>query len=172
MRIFAERGIAGAPTSAISKGAGIAEGSLFTYFKTKDELLNALYQDLRMEFSRHMADFPFKKNARARLRFIWDKYLDLGASHPEQLKVLAQLRASGKLLRDNETPTLAQLEVMRATADAAGKNRLGNLPPEYLVLMFRAQVEITLEFINAHPELAPACRDRGFTMLWRGLAGR
>jgi len=40
LRICAERGIGGAPTSAISKAAGIAEGSLFTYFKTKDELLD------------------------------------------------------------------------------------------------------------------------------------
>jgi AcrR family transcriptional regulator len=39
--IFADRGL-GAPTSAISKEAGVAEGTLFPYYGSKDELVNAL----------------------------------------------------------------------------------------------------------------------------------
>src|SRR5271165_7041792 len=101
LRICAERGIGGAPTSAISKAAGIAEGSLFTYFKTKDDLLDELYASLRREFSRHLPDFPHGEDTRTRLKYIWDKFLKLGAEHPEQLKVLAQLRASGKLFKEN-----------------------------------------------------------------------
>src|SRR5208282_1032371 len=49
-QVFAERGL-GAPTAAITKAAGIAEGSLFTYFKTKDELINALYRELKLELA-------------------------------------------------------------------------------------------------------------------------
>ncbi|HAZ3452149.1 TPA: helix-turn-helix transcriptional regulator, partial [Klebsiella pneumoniae] len=36
---FAQSGIA-ASTSAIARSAGVAEGTLFRYFATKDELLN------------------------------------------------------------------------------------------------------------------------------------
>lgn len=172
LRVCAERGISGAPTSAISKAAGIAEGSLFTYFKTKDELLSELYMELRMEFSRHLPDFPFGKDVYTRLKYIWDQYLDLGAAHPEQLKVLAQLRASGKLFRENETPSLALIEILKGTVEAAQGSELANLPAEYLVLMYRAQAEITLEFINAHPESAAMCRELGFKMLWRGLTDK
>ena len=32
----------GASTAGIAKGAGVAEGSLFTYFSNKDDLLNQL----------------------------------------------------------------------------------------------------------------------------------
>ena len=42
-RVFVERGVAASPTSAISKAAGVAEGTLFTYFKTKEELMHELY---------------------------------------------------------------------------------------------------------------------------------
>jgi hypothetical protein len=31
--------------------------------------------------------------------------------------------------------------------------------------------EITVEFINAHPESAEVCRELGFKMLWKGLTG-
>ena len=38
-----------APTAKIAKGAGVAEGTLFTYFANKDELLNRLYLELKMD---------------------------------------------------------------------------------------------------------------------------
>ncbi|MDR3773437.1 MAG: helix-turn-helix domain containing protein [Terracidiphilus sp.] len=171
LRICAERGIAGAPTSAISKAAGIAEGSLFTYFKTKNDLLNELYEVLRTEFSRHLPDFPHGADARARLRYIWDRILDLGAAHPEQLTVLAQLRASGKMVNDNRAPTFALAEVMRAAIELTAGSELSDLPAEYLVLMVRAQTEITIEYINAHPESAAVCRALGFQILLKGLTG-
>ena len=172
LHICADRGIGGAPTSAISREAGVAEGSLFTYFKTKDDLLNELYHELRMEFSRHLPDFPHGQDAGTRLRYIWEKFLDLGAEHPEQLKVLAQLRASGRLIRGDEEPSFALVEVMRAITEAAASSDLPEVPVEYLVLMIRAQMEITVEFINAHPESAPVCREWGFRMLWKELTGK
>jgi AcrR family transcriptional regulator len=169
LKICAERGIGGAPTSAISKAAGIAEGSLFTYFKTKDELLSELYRTLRREFSLHLNEFPHADDAKKRLKYIWDKFLDLGMQHPEQLKVLAQLRASGKLFKDNEAPSFVVVELFKAIAEATGSNGHANYPPEYLVLMVRAQMEITVEFVNAHPESLEICREHGFEMLWKGL---
>lgn len=56
--------------------------------------------------------------------------------------------------------------------EVAGGNELRNVPPEFLVLLMRAQVEITLEFITAHPEWADICKELGFKALWRGMAGK
>jgi AcrR family transcriptional regulator len=172
LRVFAERGIANAPTSAISKEAGISEGSLFTYFKTKEELMSALYFELRMEFSRQLTDFPHGTDAETRLRYIWDRYLDLGASHPEQLKVLSQLRATGRLFKEDETPAFAFVEVLKATHEAVQETELRKAPPEYLVLMMRSLAEITMEYVHAHPENAKVCRELGYKMIWTGFTGK
>jgi AcrR family transcriptional regulator len=172
LRVFEERGTVNAPTSAISKAAGVAEGTLFTYFKTKDELTNELYLELRQEFSRHMGEFPYKASAKARLRYIWDRYLDLAAEHPRRLKVLTQLRASGRFFKENEPRALALVEALRAVTDAAKVNELRNMSPEYLVLMVRSQLEMTVEFIHANPECAASCREQGFRMVWSGLTGK
>jgi AcrR family transcriptional regulator len=172
LNVCAERGIGGAPTSAVSRQAGVAEGSLFTYFKTKDELLNELYHELRLELSRHLTEFPHGSDSRTRLRYIWDKFLDLGAEHPEQLKVLMQLRASGKLARADEKPSFALIEIVRAITEAAAASEFRTVPGEYLVLMVRAQMEATVEFINAHPGSAEGCREWGFKMLWKELTAR
>src|ERR1700691_4304885 len=91
-RLFAERGLTAAPTSEISKLAGVAEGTLFTYFKTKDDLINALYREVKLELAdAMMSDFPRKKNIRTKLRHVWDRYVNWGIKNPSQHKVLQQM---------------------------------------------------------------------------------
>src|ERR1035437_3103686 len=73
--VFAERGI-GAPTAAISKVAGVAEGSLFTYFATKDDLMNALYREIKHEVAESlMLKFPREQDVRIRMLHVWDAYV-------------------------------------------------------------------------------------------------
>jgi AcrR family transcriptional regulator len=73
----------GAATSAISSAAGVAEGTLFTYFPTKDELVNALYREIKLELAdAMMSGFPRKKNIRTRLQHIWDGYVHWGLANP------------------------------------------------------------------------------------------
>lgn len=171
MDVFAERGIGHAPTSAISAAAGIAEGTLFRYFKSKDELLNELYRELRKELDRELVDYPFGANAQTRLRFVWDRYLSLAMQYPKRLKVLRQLRSSGRLFKDSETPTMALMEVLHSTKEAAELGGFERASAEFLVLLFRAQAEATAEFIGAHRDLDAESREVGFKMIWRGLAG-
>jgi len=40
--VFSEKGYSGATTSQVAKAAGVAEGTIFRYFKTKKELLSAI----------------------------------------------------------------------------------------------------------------------------------
>jgi len=171
MDLFADRGIGQAPTSAISAAAGVAEGTLFTYFKTKDELLNELYRELRKELDREMGDYPFTAEVNTRLRFVWDRYLSLAMRFPKRLKVLQQLRASGRLLKDAEAPSMTIMELLHTTKEAAEKGGLRHASAEFLVLLFRAQAEATVEFIGAHRELELESRELGFELIWRSLTG-
>ena len=171
MELFAERGIGHTPTAAISAAAAVAEGTLFTYFKTKDELINELYRELRKEMDREMDDYPFAGDAHARLRYVWDRYLSLAMRFPKRLKVLQQLRASGRLLKDAEAPNMTITELLHTTREAAERGGFHSASAEYLVLMFRAQAEATVEFIGAHRELETESRELGFRLLWRGLTG-
>jgi AcrR family transcriptional regulator len=61
-RLFAKPGLAAAPTSEISKRAGIAEGTLFTYFESKGDLINSLYREIKLELAdAMMSGFPSKE---------------------------------------------------------------------------------------------------------------
>src|SRR5882672_9607253 len=101
IEVFAERGL-GAATSAISGTAGVAEGTLFTYFKTKDKLINALYREIKLELAdAMMSGFPRKQRVRTRLRHVWDGYVNWGIANPKQRKVLAQLQVSEVLTEES-----------------------------------------------------------------------
>lgn len=76
---FAQSGIA-ASTSAIARSAGVAEGTLFRYFATKDELLNELYLAIKLRLVRTMIAGldPDEKRPKENARNIW-KAISTGA---------------------------------------------------------------------------------------------
>ncbi|OJV55460.1 MAG: hypothetical protein BGO31_19030 [Bacteroidetes bacterium 43-16] len=47
MHLFVEKGIQGTPMSAIAKAAGTGMGTIYNYFPTKEELINAIYLHIK-----------------------------------------------------------------------------------------------------------------------------
>lgn len=52
LKLFVEYGFHGTPTSKIAEEAGVANGTLFNKFKTKDELIVALFVDIELRMSK------------------------------------------------------------------------------------------------------------------------
>jgi AcrR family transcriptional regulator len=172
-RVFAERGLAAAPTLEISKQAGIAEGTLFTYFKTKDDLINALFREIKLEQADAiMSGFPRKKSVRTRLRHVWDGYVNWGMKNPEQRKVLSQLQVSGMLSRQSlEAGSAPYVEVNNTTRDAIEQHILRvDLPIELISKMLAASAEATMDLIVLKPGMANKYRNGGFEIYWSGIA--
>lgn len=81
---FAQSGIA-ASTSAIARSAGVAEGTLFRYFATKDELLNELYLAIKLRLVRMMIaglDPDEKRPKEKRAQYLEQLYR-LGGAQPD-----------------------------------------------------------------------------------------
>src|SRR6202171_1979787 len=172
-RVFAERGLTAAPTSEISRQAGVAEGTLFTYFKTKDDLINALYREIKLELAdAMMSGFPRKKSVRNRLRHVWDSYVNWGVANPEPRKVLAQLLVSGMLSKESiEAGSAPFVEIQNMTRDAIDQHILRvDLPIELISKMLGALAEAAMDLIVFKPAMANKYRDGGFEIYWSGIA--
>ena len=171
-RLFAERGLTAAPTSEISKQAGVAEGTLFTYFKTKDDLINALYREIKLELAdAMMSDFPRKKNVRTRLQHVWDRYVNWGIANPKQRKVLAQLQVSEVLTNESRDAGSAPFVEFQTMIRDAIERRLfrNDLPVELISKSLAALVEATVDLTAANPRKANKYRDTGFQIFWAGI---
>ena len=170
--LFAERGLTAAPTSEISKQAGVAEGTLFTYFKTKDDLINALYREIKLELADAiMSDFPRKKNVRARLRHVWDRYVNWGIANSKQRKALAQLQVSEVVTKESKDAGGAPfVEFQTMIRDAIEQRVFRNdLPVELISKSLAALVEATIDLTVSNPSKAKEYRDSGFQMFWAGI---
>jgi AcrR family transcriptional regulator len=171
-RLFAERGLAAAPTSEISRRADVAEGTLFTYFETKDDLINSLYREIKLELAdAMMSDFPRKKNVRTRLRHVWDRYVNWGIANPKQRKVLAQLQVSEVLTKESRDAGGAPFVEFQTMIRDAIEQRVfrDDLPVELISKSLMALVEATVDLTAANPSKSKQYRDSGFQMFWAGI---
>jgi AcrR family transcriptional regulator len=169
-QVFAKRGL-GAATSAISHAASVAEGTLFTYFKTKDDLVNELYRQIKLELAdAMMSGFPRKRSVRHRLQHVWDCFVNWGVANPMQRKALAQLEVSDRLSLESKTAGLAPfIEIQTMARDARARHVFRDLPEEFVAGTMRALAETTMEFMTANPKMADQYRQLGFAVLWAGI---
>lgn len=151
-RVFAARGLV-APTSAISREAGVSEGSLFTYFRTKDDLILALYRALRAEMGDAvMLDYPADADVFTRLGHFWASYVGWGVDNPVQRQALRLAGLSPVVtdaVRAEPTPLFTALERLEADALAAGQMK--RLPPHMAGGVLRSLGELTVEMISREP---------------------
>ena len=100
---FAQSSIA-ASTALIARNAGVAEGTLFRYFATKDDLLNALYLHLKQDLCQTMLANLDRTitEPKEHTRNIWNSYVDWGIRNPLAHAAIRQIGVSEKLNAETE----------------------------------------------------------------------
>jgi TetR/AcrR family transcriptional regulator, repressor of fatR-cypB operon len=87
--LFVERGFHGTSVPSVAERAGVAAGTIYHYFASKEALVNALYQHWKMEIShRVINDFPFSRPVREQFSTIWERMADFALANPKQLAFL------------------------------------------------------------------------------------
>lgn len=170
LRIFAERGL-GAPTSKIAKGAGVAEGTLFNYFETKDDLLNQLYLELKAQLRDAMVPgYPRDQDLKTRLRHAWHTYVGWGVENPEQRKVMALLMMSDRVSDASKAAgSEAFNDISRHMQEGAASGALRNHPPAFTAAIMRSLADTTMDFMSNEPEQAERYCEAGFEAYWNAM---
>jgi TetR/AcrR family fatty acid metabolism transcriptional regulator len=108
-RIFARHGFFAAKVSDVAKEAGVADGTIYLYFKSKDDLLISLFERRMQQVNdllRHATSGL--KSPREQLRAFIKTYLQLVHDEPAAAEVLTiELRQSSKFMKEYENPQFA-----------------------------------------------------------------
>ncbi len=168
---FAEQGL-GAATAKIAKGAGVAEGTLFNYFSTKDELLNQLYLELKAEMRDLMLPgYPKDDSVKNRLRHTWRAYVDWGVEHPHKRKVMALLTLSECITEQSKATSMVAFSDINATMQhAINSGIFRELSPAFVAAIMRTLADTTMEFMSNEPDQAEHYRTAGFEAYWNAIA--
>jgi len=162
----------GAPTAKIAKQAGLAEGTLFTYFENKDDLLNQLYLEIKTDLrDAMMANYPAHRSLADRARHIWDRYIDWGVAFPAKRKALSQLGVSGRITTtttDASRSAFCEIEALMHESLATGP--LKDQPPAFVVAIMESLAETAMRFTTSDPAQAERYKQAGFDAFWRAIS--
>src|SRR5688500_6981617 len=83
LRLIARSGLHNTPTSAVAREAGVAAGTLYLYFPSKEALINALYLELVTEQQRAAAPDagPLEEGAADPRALLWRSWHGLVRWH-------------------------------------------------------------------------------------------
>jgi TetR/AcrR family transcriptional regulator, fatty acid metabolism regulator protein len=101
VRVFARNGYYNSRVSDIAKEAGIASGTIYLYFKTKDEILVTLFREKMAEFVATVRKaIAVEPDAVAKLRRLIGLHFKLLEDNPEMAEVVqVELRQGQKFFR-------------------------------------------------------------------------
>jgi AcrR family transcriptional regulator len=169
--VIAGQGL-GAPTARIAKLAGVAEGTLFTYFDNKDDLLNALYLDIKAELRDvMMTRYPKQASVRERVQYVWNKFVDWGVAQPQRRRAMAQLSVSERLTEHTRTAGMQSFgDIHELIQTSVVSGALRDQPPAFVSAVMSALAETTMDFIAQEPAHAERYRQAGFEAFWNAIA--
>ncbi len=169
-RIIVLQGLS-APTAGIAKEAGVANGSLFTYFETKTDLFNALYLDLKAEMAAAiLKHLPASGELHDEFLYAWRNWMKWAMSNPEKRRALAQLAVSDEI---TEETRMAGHKTMAPIAEFLERGRangpLQKAPLGFVVALMNSVAEATMDFMTQDPANAKRHSQVGFDAFWRIL---
>jgi AcrR family transcriptional regulator len=166
----AEQGVL-ATTASIAKRAGVAEGTLFTYFESKEALFQELYLHLKQELAvTVMPDYPYEADYRGRMEHTFQRYVSWGLANAAGRFALNRLSASGQLLDGTRAQAMELFAAVSQMMEGAVRDGvLVDASIAFISSVVEHIAEMTIDYIEKEPENAERHRQLGFHVAWRAV---
>jgi len=128
-RVFAKNGFFAARVSEIARDAGVADGTIYLYFKSKDDLLISLFENRMKQVIAMLERVTADKPPVDALRAFIHAYLQLVHDEPGAAEVLTiELRQSSKFMKEYANPQFADFLRMLGGIVSRGQDE-GSIDP-------------------------------------------
>jgi AcrR family transcriptional regulator len=161
-----------ASTLKIAKDAGVAEGTLFRYFPTKDDLFNQLYLDLKSDLMGFLAaDYPSDASIQEQIQHLWNRFIDWGANSPDKRRALRQLSVSEKITEASKNAGQAMFHGFQTAVEYGCRTGiLREQPISFLGGVIQALADMVLETASRDAAKGSQYKDLGWETLWSAIA--
>ncbi len=178
MKVFARSGFHATRVSEVAKAAGVADGTIYLYFDSKEELLVSLFEDRVDKLLAYMREeLPKHPDAPSRLRAVIDMQLGQLEGERDLAEVITViLRQSTRLMKEFAAPHFsAYLDAIAkivSEGQASGAFRKDVSPHIVARAVFGALDGITLTWALGRAEAGALGRAAGqlADVFLRGLA--
>ena len=173
LKLFVEKGFHGTSTAEIAKTAGVATGTLFHYFKTKEELIDRLYiytkesilEEVQEDYDENK---PFKENVKS----LWLKFVCLGIKEPYKFNFIMTFHCCPYITSFTkgriEEKFVDLLEVYKKGFE---EGKIKEMYDELLMDYFWGNILNTIMHFEKNPEkMNKENVDLSFELFWDGIS--
>jgi TetR/AcrR family fatty acid metabolism transcriptional regulator len=121
IKVFAQFGYFSSKVSDIAREAGIADGTVYLYFKSKEEILHSIFDRAMAEFiAEGKKELILIDGSKAKLKRIAELHMErLGADRDLAIVFQVELRGSTKFMQEFSSAGFAEyLEIIRETIES------------------------------------------------------
>lgn len=159
--LFFHEGVA-VTTARIAAASGVSNGTLFNYFPTKQELIDALYVSIKADLGEAVGEFNSSTPLDIRMRQVWDRWLAWERGHRVEHFVANLLLQSGLATpAAQEVGNAAISGPAEILLEAKESGLLIDLPLEYIAVLIQHHLEQVVAF-----ELDAIDADLAYLALW------
>jgi len=144
MAEFAAYGYHGARMARIAKRAGTAHGTIYVYFQDKDDLLSALYEDVKLELDPIVTSMPVLEPGSEGFEAVrqWTARVRAGLQrHGPVLQAIAEVWSDEEETRAGTIAMLTLAEGVSHTADRIRATGTTGIDPAIAALCIHALIE-------------------------------
>lgn len=169
------KGASSAATARIAKAAGVANGTLFHHFPSKEVLIQSLYQDIKLRLGAAITEADAALPLQEQARHYWHQAMGWMQAHPRELRFVLGFFHSPLLARPLRSQILAEtlhfLPSLLARGQASGE--LMSAPPALMLEVCQGQFLACASLFVDQPELGedPHWQENAFTLFWSAISG-
>jgi AcrR family transcriptional regulator len=133
--LIAERGFHNTPVSKIADVSGVSAGIIYHYFEGKDELIQELYREVKLEMLQSMTDgYSTDLGYRERFDLLWVNAIRHILSHRDHAAFLEQFESSSYMEPTLPEDVMAEIDlIMGFYSDGVADGVLKDLPEPVLL---------------------------------------
>ncbi len=169
LKLIAEQGFQGAPMSQIAQEANIGVGSIYRYFANKDDLVNALYLDVKTRLSGYILQgYRPEASVEECFRHIFGRVVRYCVKNPAELSFAEQYENSPAITQSTrEEGSRISAPVNTLFKQAVAQGLVKNLPLEMLgALIYGAVISLAKLYLSGNVKITETSLNAGLDAVW------
>ena len=172
--LFSADGFWKTSTASIARKAGVANGTLFNCFASKEILIDEIYAGLKGELFQAMSrGMPGDAGLQAQFDHVWKCVVNWALDHPVRWRLMEQLRLSELVSSETKSAVAEDFQFFQAMVEQGLQDgELVDLPLAYHLEIMIGQITAIISYISS---LETPSEDRmeiiekGFSSYWAGI---
>lgn len=158
----------------IADEAGIAAGTIYLYFKGKEDLINALYAMIVQEFNAEVIKgYDNKRSVQKNFYDMMNRAITFYLNEPDNFSFIEQYTYAPFLFKENQDENfMLLLPIYKMMKEGKKKKLVKNIPDSFLLSIIYGSMNTIIKLHLAHKtDLSkPSARRRFYESAWGAIA--